>query len=484
MRFTSILLYASIFVANSAFAQKPANVLFIAIDDLRTDLGCYGNEVVQSPSIDKFAKSGMVFGRAYCQQAVCNPARASMLTGLRLNTLRIWDLPTHFRQRIPDAVTLPQMFKNNGYHSQCIGKVFHNWRQDDFKGDAVSWSVAQVMHYNSHGNDKAVVEGNIPPDQSDVPKCEIRDVPDEAYFDGRVAKRAVEALREIKDKPFFLAVGFWKPHSHFNAPKKYWDLYDRSKIKPASNPNKPANVPAIALHDSREILRAFKDRPDGRPTPAETIALRHGYYANISYMDAQVGKVLNELDRLGLRNNTIVVVLSDHGFHLGEHSLWAKTSNFELDARVPMIISAPKSVLPDGTIGRQSDSLVELLDLYPTLADLCGLTPPSNLAGISVRPILNDPSVKIKNAALTQHPRPAYPEAGDNPTAMGYSIRTERYRYTEWREFESGDVIARELYDHDVDPDENINVAQGNDSTIETLIPLMNQVVDHQLLNQ
>ncbi len=406
MRFASIIVFAIYLSANPAFAKQRPNVLFIAIDDLRTDLGCYGNSAVKSPNLDTFAKTGMLFNRAYCQQAVCNPSRASLLTGLRLNTLRIWDLPTHFRQRLPDVVTLPQMFKNQGYHAQCIGKIFHNWRQDDYEGDAVSWSVPQFMHYNSHGNDKAQVGGDVPPDLSDIPKCEIRDVPDEAYFDGRVAKRAVEALREIDDKPFFLAVGFWKPHSHFNAPKKYWDLYDRSKITAASNPGKPVDVPEIALHNSREILRAFKDRPNGRPTSDETIALRHGYYANIAYMDAQVGKILGELDRLKLRNNTIVVIWSDHGFHLGEHSLWAKTSNFELDARVPLLIAAPESVLPDRVIGERSDSLVELLDLYPTLADLCGLTPPAGLAGTSLRPILEDPAATVKELALTQHPRP------------------------------------------------------------------------------
>ncbi len=439
-------------------ADAAQNVLFIAIDDLRAELGCFGSPVVKSPNIDALAARGTLFNRAYCQQAVCNPSRASLLIGLRLDTLGIWDLPTHFREKIPHVVTLPQLFKTNGYHAQCIGKIFHNWRQDDFRGDAVSWSVPEELHYNSHANDKAVVAGELPPDLSDVPKCVIRDVPDEAYFDGRVAAMAVEALREIGDKAFFLAVGFWKPHSHFNAPKKYWDMYDPRNIQLPVNPLPPTGVPDIALHDSREILRSFRDRPEGKPTDSDAITLRHGYYANTTYMDAQVGKVLQALDDLGLRENTIVVLWSDHGFHLGEHGLWAKTSNFELDARVPLIIATP-----DHQVGQRTNSIVELLDIYPTLVDLCGLKPPHKLAGRSLRPILEDPRATVKRVALTQHPRPAYPQTGQSPDAMGYSIRTDRYRYTEWRDFASKAIIARELYDHQSDPGETENLAESDE---------------------
>ncbi len=318
--------------------RERLNLLFIAVDDMRVELGCYGDTIVKSPNIDRLAAQGTLFTRAYCQQAVCNPSRASMLTGLRPDTLRVWDLPTHFRRNFPDIVTLPQLFKQNGYHAQGIGKIFHNWRQDDYKGDPKSWSVPAVMHYASHGSDKAIVKGELPPDLAVVPRTEIRDVPDNAYFDGRIAEKAVAALRELKERPFFLAVGFWKPHAHFNAPRKYWDLYKRSEISPPANPDRPQDVPEIAMHDSREILRGFKGR---RPNTDQVLALRHGYYAAISYVDAQVGKVIDELDRLGLRKRTIIVFWSDHGFHLGEHSLWAKTSNFELDARVPMIIADP-----------------------------------------------------------------------------------------------------------------------------------------------
>ncbi len=324
---------AMMWAGDVAHAAPRPNVLFIAVDDMRVELGCYGDTQAKSPNIDRLAQRGTLFHRAYCQQAVCNPSRASLLTGLRPDTLRVWDLPTHFRQHRPDVVTLPQLFKQNGYHTQNIGKIFHNWRQDDYKGDPASWSVPARMHYANHGADKAQVDGSVPPDESNVPKTEIRDVPDTAYFDGRVAQLAVEALDQIKDKPFFLAVGFWKPHSPFNAPERYWDMVRREAISPPLNPQPPFGVPQVAMHDSREILRSFQDRPNGRPTPDEVLALRHGYYAAVSYVNAQIGKVLDELDRLDLAKSTIIVFWSDHGYHLGEQDLWAKTSNFEPDAQ-------------------------------------------------------------------------------------------------------------------------------------------------------
>jgi len=317
----------------------------------------------------------------------------------------------------------------------------------------------------------------VPPDESAVPKTEMRDVPDTAYFDGRVAELAVEALGELQDRPFFLAVGFWKPHAQFNAPKRYWDLYDRSDIAQPANPRPPTGVPDIAMHDAREMLRAFKGRPNGRPTAAETLALRHGYYAATSYVDAQIGKVLDELDRLDLRRNTIVVFWSDHGYHLGEHALWAKTSNFELDARVPMIIATPNH--PGG---QRTDALVELLDLYPTLADLCGLEAPQELEGRSLRPLLDNPTAVVKRAAITQHPRPAYFSANDPLSAMGYSMRTDRFRYTEWRDAGDGHVVARELYDHGNDPAETVNLAGQSEhaATIEKLSSQLSATIKHR----
>ncbi|QNN21916.1 sulfatase [Planctomycetales bacterium ZRK34] len=466
---------AAVLMCLPAFASsdKRPNVLFIGVDDLRVELGCYGDTIVKSPNIDALAKRGMRFDRAYCQQALCNPSRASLMTGIRLRTMNIWDLHTHFRQRIPDVVTLPQHFKQNGYFTQNIGKIFHNWRQDDYKGDAISWSVPAVMHYNSHYNDKPQVEGQLPPDLINTPKCEMRDVPDEAYFDGRIANLAVEALGKLKAKgqPWFLAVGFWKPHTPFNAPKKYWDMYDRSQITPPTHPEPPVNVPAIAMHDSKEILGPF---PKHQVTPEQVLTLRHGYYAAISYLDAQIGKVIDELDRLGLSDNTVIVFWSDHGYHLGEQALWAKTSNFELDARVPLIIAAPGH--PGG---RHSDSIVELLDMYPTLVDLCGLPAVKATEGVSLRKVLDDPVATVKPAAYTWHCRPAYPSDKNPIQAMGYSIRTQRYRYTEWYDVHNQRLIARELYDHKSDPHETVNIAGQPDSlgVMNTFVRRMAKIV-------
>lgn len=432
-----------------ASKQKPLNVLFIAADDLRVELGCYGDTIVKSPNLDRLAARGTLFNHAYCQQALCNPSRASIMTGLRPDTLRIWDLPTHFREVRPDVVTLPELFKQNGYFTRNIGKIFHNWRQA-IEGDPQSWSVPAMMHFATHDSDVAMVEGEAPPNLVTTVRTECRDVPDEAYFDGRIAAEAVKALREIKDRPFFLAVGFWKPHLPFNPPRRYWDLYDPADVALPPNPDPPTDVPEIALHNGRELL----GKKGGDPlTDDEVRELRRGYYAGVSYLDAQVGKLLDELDRLELTDRTIVVFWSDHGFHLGEHDLWCKTSNFELDARVPMMIAVPKPK----HAGAVAEAPVELVDLYPTLAELCGLCTPEVLDGTSLVPILNDPAATVKPAAYTQHPRPAYYQG--QPEVMGYSVRTADRRYTEWRDYATGEVVARELYDHQSDARETKNLA-------------------------
>lgn len=457
-------------------AQQPStrlNVLFIAADDLRNDLACYGHPRVKTPNIDRLAKRGMLFNRAYCQQALCNPSRASLLTGRRLDALRIWDLPTHFRVSLPEIVTLPEHFKKHGYFAQDIGKIFHNFRQE-IHGDPTSWSVPAVMHFASHHDDDPQVPAPLPKNLAHDPKCECREVPDEAYYDGRVSQMAVEALGELKARgqPFFLAVGFWKPHSPFNAPKRYWDLYRRQDIPLPDNTEWPIDAPRVAWHNGREIRGN-----DQRPLTAEAIReIHHGYLANISYLDAQIGKVLDELDRQQLTDNTVIVFWSDHGYHLGEHTLWAKTSNFELDARVPLIISAPDMT----AAGKATDAVVELMDLYPTLIELCELPKPQSLDGVSLASLLDSPDSLVRQAALSQHPRPAYYQAA--PDSMGYSIRTNQYRYTEWRDWQSGETIARELYDHHVDPAETRNLANHDDlqpqvSELGSLLLQMNPIV-------
>ena len=451
MKYYVFLLVACLsFPALVARAAGRPNVLFIAADDLRNDLRCLGNPEVLTPNIDALAEQGRLFTHAYCQHALCNPSRASLMTGLRPDTLQIWNLGTHFRDQMPDVVTLPQHFMNHGYFTQNIGKIYHNWVHD-LKGDPASWSVPAVMHFATHSSDKPIVDGELPPNLAKDIKCECRDVPDDAYFDGRIASMAIDALRERKtsDKPFFLAVGFWKPHSPFNAPKKYWDMYDRDALSPPPNPAWPKDAPRIAWHNSQEIVGGKNPR---KLTDDAVMEMRHGYLAAISYLDAQVGRVLDELDALKMRDNTIVVFWSDHGFHLGEQTLWAKTSNFELDAAVPMIFSAPEMQ----NRGTKTDSLAELIDMAPTLTELAGLPKLDGVEGVSLVPILEDPAATVKQAAYTQHPRPAYYK--DAPAVMGRSVRTARYRYTEWRDWETNNIVASELYDHEVDPLEMVNV--------------------------
>lgn len=428
----------------------PRNVLFIMADDYRPELASFGSPAL-TPHLDRLARRSVQFDRAYCQQALCNPSRSSLLTGRRPDTLGLWCNSVHFRELVPDVTTLPLWFKEHGYTTRCVGKIFHNWHTA-VKGDPRSWSAPEFLHYANHGDDKPQVAGPLPPDRARAPKCECRDVPDEAYYDGRVAAEAVRVLGEVRDRPFFLAVGFWKPHAPFNAPQKYWDLYERAKLPPL-DPARPTGAPEIAFHDGREL----RGLPPNQVTftPDEAAEIRHGYFANIAYLDAQIGKVLAALEASGQAERTVVVFAGDHGYHVGEQGLWAKTSNFELDAHVPLLIAAPG--VSQG--GQRSTALVELLDLFPTLVELCGLPRPAGLEGASLVPLLRDPRAPGKPAAFTQHPRPAYydREPDKTPTAMGVSVRTERVRYTEWRDWKTGATVARELYDLARDPIEKVN---------------------------
>ncbi|MDP0496365.1 MAG: sulfatase [Verrucomicrobiota bacterium JB024] len=441
----------SLLVLPRADAAAP-NVLFIAVDDLRNELGCYGDPEALTPNLDSLAATGMLFNRAYSQQALCNPSRVSLLTSRRPDTLRTWNLTRGFRFD-KSVVTLPELFKDHGYYTQDIGKIYHNWREEGHADYPGSWSVPPTYHRGTHGQDKPLVDGPLPPDFSTDPRTECRDVPDTAYYDGRIAQEAIQALEgfaENPDQPFFLAVGFWKPHLPFNAPKRYWDLYDREKLSMPEPSLSDASIPQIALENGPEFS---KNGPSGdKLTPEAVRELRHGYMACVSYLDAQVGKLLDELDRLGLSDNTIVVFWSDHGFHLGELGLWAKCTNFELDARVPLLIRVPGAL----TAGETTDAMVELLDLYPTLAELCNLPLPDGVEGVSLVPVLEDPASEVKPAAYTQHPRPAYYQ-GAVPEQMGYSVRVGDYRYTEWRDWTTGEVTAAELYDYSTDPDETVN---------------------------
>jgi len=465
--------------ATAATTGAPSkNVLFIVADDLRPELGCYGAARVFTPHLDALAKRGVTFTRAYCQQAVCNPSRSSALTGLRPDRIRVWDLAARFRETTPGIVTLPEYFKQRGYFTQGIGKIFHNETRTTpgrvSMTDPVSWTIAPSFASGAHWQDW-VVPGDPTGPKSKGEAVQALDVPDESYLDGQISRAACVALQQLKQQstPFFLAVGFWKPHLPFNAPRKYWDLYQRSQFEALALPGFPEDAPTIAHHTWHE-LRGYGGVPKSGPlNPGQAAELRHGYYAAISFLDAQVGLVLRQLRELGLEEDTIVVVWGDHGFHLGEHDLWAKTSNYELDARVPLIIAAP-GIASQGT---QSHALVELVDLFPTVVDLVGLPVPANLDGISLKANLIEPTRRGKDFALTQHPHPFY--SGDW-TAMGYSLRTERHRYVEWRDRSSGSVTARELYDHQLDPAETQN--RVNDpieaGTVETLAALVRRAYD------
>lgn len=432
-------------------SQSRQNVLFIAVDDLRTKLGCYGDPVAITPNIDKLARRGVLFSNAYCQQAVCAPSRSSLLTGRRPDSTRVWDLKTHFRTALPEVVALPQYFKQHGYHAQSVGKIYHDPAEAQ---DPVSWSVPESLAVTDEiGGRYALQENlNVPGvwPTSKANATERADVPDSVYIDGRVSEEAIKILNQIKDRTFFLAVGFRRPHLPFVAPGKYWAMYDQKKISGPPNPFPPAGVPEIALHNWGE-LRAYTDIPDtGDLTdPDKVHQLIQGYYAAISFVDAQIGKVVDELDRLGLAGNTIIVLWSDHGFHLGEHGLWAKRTNFEIDTRVPLIVCSPDR----GVKNRISSALVELVDVYPTLAELAGLPIPSDLEGLSMVPLLEEPERNWKVAAFSQFLR-----AENKKRVMGYSIRTRNYRYTEWRDIVSGKVEAAELYDHLNDSLETTNL--------------------------
>jgi iduronate 2-sulfatase len=434
------------------------------------------------------------------------------------HTLKIDEIDTFFRNTVPDVVTLPQHFKANGYESLYVGKIFHP-RQTD---DAISWSrrakvpadknrgmeyklpesIAIVKQRKKDAEEKYGANAQLQ-GMSAGPAWEGAEAPDSDYADGRTADGAIATLRELKGKPFFLGVGFIKPHLPFVAPKKYFDLYDPAKLTLAKNPEAPVDAPTIGLHSSFELRTRTKVPTSGPIDEVTSRELLRAYYACTSFVDAQIGRVLAELDVLGLRKNTIIVVWGDHGWHLGEYGIWGKATNFEVATRVPLIVSAPKMK----AAGKGSKALVEFVDIYPGLCELAGLPLPAHLEGKSFAPLLNDPDQKWKAAAFSQFPSPALrewaarplspamrgtffgpviaeveaklkEEHGDRYTAglfdnhlMGYSLRSDRYRYTAWldRRDPQGEAFAEELYDHDNDPRETKNVAKENAEVVKAL---------------
>lgn len=444
--------YSQVEVAAESARSRP-NVLLILVDDLRPELGAYGVERAITPNFDRLASQGLLFERAYTQQAVCAPSRATLLTGLRPDSTGIYDLRTPVRTVLPAHVTLPQHFRNHGYSTRAIGKVYHH-PTDDPQG----WSEGPIIPrvgvgrgYLSEEAARAVAayEAEHQDGSGRGPSYEAPAVHDTAYQDGKIANRAIEHLSRQTDQPFFLAVGFAKPHLPFNAPKQYWDLYPPERIRlPENYGQRPKGAPEFSLVNFGE-LRNYTDIPRRGPVPDEKAhALVRGYLASTSYVDAQIGRVLDELERLGLDDNTVVVLWGDHGYKLGEYGEWVKHTNFEIDTRVPLVVRTPGMT----TAGRRTGALVETVDLYATLAELAGLPAPAH-QGLSLVPLIRDPTRAWKTAAFSQYPR-----RGD---VMGRSIRTDRYHYIEWQRRDTGDVLARELYDHRLDPGENVNVAEA-----------------------
>ena len=426
----------------SAGAAQKLNVLFLAVDDMNNDLGCYGHPLVSSPNIDRLAKMGVKFDRAYCQFPLCSPSRTSLMTGLRPDTTRTFNLQYHFRKGLPDVVTIPQLFMQAGYYAARVGKIYHYGNPGDIGTSGLDDPASWNHFVNPAGRDKTTLERDI---INYTPKRGLgsamsfladKQGRDEEHTDGKVATEIIKLLDEKKDQPFFLACGFYKPHTPYVAPAKYFEWYPLDKINVAIGPAEHLkDVPKAALASTGPWPWFGVTEPQARE-------VKQGYYAAISFVDAQIGRVLGALDRLKLWDNTVVVFWSDHGYHLGEHGLWMKQSLFENSARVPFIIVAP-GAKGNGTASARP---VELVDIYPTLAELAGLKPPANLAGASLKPLLADPQAKWEKPAFTQVWRGTFP---------GHSVRTERHRYTEWDHGKQG----AQLYDYQTDPQEFHNLA-------------------------
>jgi iduronate 2-sulfatase len=420
---------------------QPLNVLFIAIDDLRPEIGAYGVDAIRTPNLDALAREGTVFTRAYAQMSLCSPSRTSLMTGLRPDTAGVIDLQTHFRSTVPGVVTLPQYFMNRGYRAEGFCKVYHGGLND-----AQSWSVPHV--------DLSGPTAPLGPDGKRLPYAAVN-VADSQFGDHKCATAAIDAINNAagQNQPSFIAVGFRKPHLAFLAPPAYYALYDPNTIPVAVNPFKAFDAPAVAFENRDELSNYSGIPPYPEPLgQALERNLKRGYYAATSFVDAQVGRVLAALEASGAVNDTIVVVFGDHGYHLGEQADWAKHTNFEVGTRVPLIIR-----VPGGTPAQVSSALVELVDLYPTVVELAGLPVPTPaqrggypLEGDSLVQFIDAPAAISRRGAFSQWLR-----EGTQGDTVGYTIRTNRYRYTEWG---SGASRELELYDHSVDPDETLNV--------------------------
>jgi iduronate 2-sulfatase len=502
-------------------ADKP-NILFIAVDDLRPELGCYGSEIAISPNLDALAKDGLLFNRAYCQQAICRPSRASLMTGARPETTGLFHNYVSLRELQPNILTLPQHLIANGYEAAYVGKIFHQGDTDE----GTSWSrepVKWIKGLKRPEGAYALPENNkIKNDNmkemlakygeaarlglGSGPAYESADVPDTAYIDGYNTQLAIATMKEIVakgDKPFFLGMGYKLPHLNWCAPKKYWDLYDPAKIPMATHGDAPKDGAAMGLHASFELRTRAGIPKYGPIEPELARTLKHAYLACVSYVDAQIGLMIQALEEAGVRDNTIIIVWGDHGWHLGDMGVWGKATNYEIATRVPLMIWTPDMK----TRGVKTDSLVELVDMYPTLCELAGVEIPKHVEGLSFVPLLDRPNQTWKTAAFSQYPNPALREWAANPLSpgmretwfgplitdveqriikqqgdkwdrelfeqhlMGYTMRTDRFRLVVWRDHRDSNAepLFVELFDHQTDPDETTNVAAAHPEIVSKL---------------
>ena len=479
MRIPLFLAFASVLTITQCVAeenQDRPNILMILVDDLKPSLNVYGDEWVHSPNIDRLASRGIRFDMAYCNQAVCAPSRNNLMLGSRSTSLGIYGLSTNFRSVEPAAITLPQFFKQHGYHAAGVGKIFHIGHGNT--DDAESWSepfhpekvIDYVLPESTGGQltrEEAYFSNQVLDRIKSLPRgaaWERADVSDDAYSDGRIAEEGIRRLRRAgsSDQPFFLALGFVKPHLPFCAPEKYWAVYDDVDLPLSQLKRFPIGAPSYAGKPKHGELNQYKPIPKKPPLdPKVERTLVQGYYASLSYMDAQVGRVLDELERLQLDQDTIVVLWGDHGYHLGDHGVWTKHTNYEQANRIPLLFAGPGV----GEAVSSSAALVETVDIYPTLAELAGLPKPLGpqpIDGLSLVPIFNGSLESVRD-----HAYHAFPRGGG---MLGRAIRTERYRLVEWKKFGAANSSAEyELYDYRDDPFEMRNLAGERPILLKTL---------------
>lgn len=456
-----LLLVSGILMSFQTEQQKP-NILFIAIDDLRPELGCYGAEHIISPNIDQLASEGILFNKAYTQQAVCAPSRNTLLTGLRPDALGITNLSTFFRTKAPNVVTLPQYFMQNGYHTEGMGKIYHTGHGNS--NDTLSWSTKHWTPNRIVNQREAVHSGDTVKLETCYPKVGDKKIawynspmPEKMHEDALTTTHAIERMEALKDSSFFLAVGMRKPHLPFVAPQKYWDLYDAVNLTIPSK-EKP-EVPDYAFANWGELRKYYNMPAEGYMKDEDAYHLIHGYYACVSFIDAQVGRLIEKLKQLDLYDNTIIVIWGDHGYKLGDYGEWCKHTNFEIDTRIPVIVKTPQK---NAVRGVNSDAIIETVDIYPTLCELAGLSKPGHVQGTSFAAAMFNEKFSWNDVAISQYPRKTKINNEVIPL-MGYTMRTPDFRFTKWVNKKTGETIATELYDYSKQNSQLVNLAHSNE---------------------